>query len=80
MKLEQLLILSSRKLERGSALPLVLGVLLVLSILMTVMLRMPGVLRRTVTLVAYETQEMYFAESAVIAKLEGFPDGFLNTL
>lgn len=80
MKLEQLLILSSRKLERGSALPLVLGVLLVLSILMTVMLRMPGVLRRTVTLVAYETQEMYFAESAVIAKLEGFPDGYFAEL
>ena len=80
MKLEQLLILSSRKLERGSALPLVLGVLLVLSILMTVMLRMPGVLRRTVTLVAYETQEMYFAESAVIAKLDGFPDGYFAEL
>lgn len=80
MKLEQLLILSSRKLERGSALPLVLGVLLVLSILMTAMLRMPGVLRQTVTLIATEAQEMYFAESAVIAKLEGFPDGYFAEL
>jgi hypothetical protein len=69
-----------RKLERGSALPLVLGVLLVLSILMTAMLRMPGVLRRTVALVANETQEMYLAESAVIAKLEGFPDGYFAEL
>ena len=69
-----------RQLESGSALPLVLGVLLVLSILMTAMLRMPGVLRRTVALVAKETQEMYLAESAVIAKLEGFPDGYFAEL
>ena len=77
MRLERLL---SRKLARGSALPLVLGVLLVLLILMTAMLRMPGVLRRTVALVAKETQEMYLAESAVIAKLEGFSDGYFAEL
>ena len=80
MRLEMLLRQSSRKLARGSALPLVLGMLLVLSILMTAMLRMPGVLRRTVTLVAKETQEMYLAESAVIAKLEGFPNGYFAEL
>ena len=79
MKLEMMR-QSSRKLARGSALPLVLGVLLVLSILMTAMLRMPGALRRMVTLVAGETQEMYLAESAVIAKLEGFPDGYFAEL
>ena len=67
-------------LARGSALPLVLGVLLVLSILMTSMLRLPGPLRRTVLLIANETQEMYLAESAVIAKLEGFPDGYFAEL
>ena len=67
-------------LARGSALPLVLGVLLVLSILMTAMLRLPGPLRRTVSLIANETQEMYLAESAVIAKLEGFPDGYFAEL
>ena len=67
-------------LARGSALPLVLGVLLVLSILMTSMLRLPGPLRRTVSLIANETQEMYLAESAVIAKLEGFPDGYFAEL
>ena len=67
-------------LARGSALPLVLGVLLVLSILMTAMLRLPGPLRRTVSLIASETQEMYLAESAVIAKLEGFPDGYFAEL
>ena len=80
MRLDMLLRQSSRKLARGSALPLVLGVLLVLSIMMTAMLRMPGVLRRTVSLVAKETQEMYLAESAVIAKLEGFPDGYFAEL
>jgi hypothetical protein len=61
---------------RGSVLPLVLGILLVLSILVTSLLRLPGPLRRTVTLVAKETQEMYSAESAVLLKLEGFPEGF----
>ena len=61
---------------RGSVLPLVLGVLLVLSILVTSMLRLPGPLRRMVALVAKETQEMYRAESAVLLKLEGFPDGY----
>lgn len=64
------------KSARGSVLPLVLGVLLVLSILMTSMLRLPGPLRRTVALVAKETQEMYWAESAVLLKLEGFPEGY----
>ena len=70
----------SRRLARGSALPLVLGVLLLLSFLMTAMLRLPGPLHRTVALVANETQEMYLAESAVIAKLDGFPDGYFAEL
>ena len=64
------------KSARGSVLPLVLGVLLVLSILVTAMLRLPGPLRRTVALVAKETQEMYWAESAVLLKQEGFPEGY----
>ena len=68
------------RLARGNALPLVLGVLLVLSILVTAMLRLPGPLRRTVALIANETQEMYLAESAVIAKLDGFPDGYFAEL
>ncbi|ACX74149.1 hypothetical protein Fisuc_0537 [Fibrobacter succinogenes subsp. succinogenes S85] len=64
----------------GNVLPLVLGLLLVLSILVTAMLKMPGALRRNVSLVAKETQEMYFAESAVLAKLYGFPDGYFAEL
>ena len=64
----------------GNVLPLVLGLLLVLSILVTAMLKMPGTLRRNVSLVAKETQEMYFAESAVLAKLNGFPDGYFAEL
>lgn len=64
----------------GNVLPLVLGLLLVLSILVTAMLKMPGALRRNVSLVAKETQEMYFAESAVLAKLNGFPDGYFVEL
>lgn len=61
---------------RGNVLPLVLGLLLVLSILVTLMLRLPGPLRRTVTLAAQETQKMYLAESAVLSKLNGFPEGY----
>lgn len=68
------------KSERGNVLPLVLTLLLVLSILLTTMLRLPGSLRRTVSIVSNETQEMYFAESAVLAKLEGFPEGFFAGL
>lgn len=64
----------------GNVLPLVLGLLLVLSILVTAMLKMPGALRRNVSLVAKETQEIYFAESAVLAKLNGFPDGYFAEL
>lgn len=64
----------------GNVLPLVLGLLLELSILVTAMLKMPGTLRRNVSLVANETQEMYFAESAVLAKLNGFPDGYFAEL
>ena len=52
--------------SRGNVLPLVLGVLLVLSILLSAVLRMPGALRRAVAMVADETQEMYWAESAVL--------------
>ena len=64
----------------GNIFPLVLGLLLVLSILVTAMLRMPGTLCRNVSIVAKETQEMYLAESAVLAKLNGFPDGYFAEL
>ena len=70
----------NRKSACGNVFPLVLGVLLMLSILMTVMLRLPGTLRRTVAQVAHETQEMYLAESAVLAKLESFPEGYFAEL
>ena len=64
----------------GNVLPLVLGLLLVLSFLMTSMLRMPGALQRNISLIANETQEMYLAESAVLAKLNGFPEGYFAEL
>lgn len=68
------------KSERGNVLPLALTLLLVLSILLATMLRLPGPLRRTVTIVSKETQEMYFAESAVLARLEGLPEGYFAGL
>ncbi len=67
-------------LKRGNVLLLVLGLLLVLSFLLMAMLRIPGTLRRSVAIVAKETQEMYWAESAVLAKLEGYPEGYFADL
>ena len=77
MKLDRML---DRKSARGNVLPFVLGVLLVLSILVSAMLRLPGSLRQTVRLVTNETQEMYLAESAVLAKLDGLPEGYFAEL
>jgi hypothetical protein len=68
------------RLKRGNVLPFVLIALSVLLILVMAMLRLPGSLRRTVALVACETQEMYLAESAVLAKLNGFPEGYFKGL
>ena len=50
----------------GNVLPLVLGLLLVLSFLMTSMLRMPGALQRNISLIANET--LFMSDASLLAE------------
>ena len=60
----------------GAVLPLVLGTLLAVTLLLTSLLQMPGGVRRVAMHRAQMQQQIYDAESAVIAYLEGFPEGY----
>ena len=62
--------------ERGAVLPLVLGILLAVTLLLTSLLQMPGGVRRIAMRCAQKQQQIYDAESALIARLEGFPEGY----
>lgn len=64
----------------GYALPLVLAVLLVISLMLASLAHLPGAVRSTVKRVAYEVQQVYLSESAVLANLEMFPEGFFAGL
>ena len=60
----------------GAVLPLVLGILLTVTFLLTSLLQMPGGVRRVAMRRAQMQQQMYDTESALIAYLEGFPEGY----
>ena len=60
----------------GAVLPLVLGILLAVTLLLTSLLQMPGGVRRVAMHRAQMQQQIYDAESAVIAYLEGLPEGY----
>ena len=60
----------------GAVLPLVLGTLLAVTLLLTSLLQMPGGVRRVAMHRAQMQQQIYDAESALIAYLEGFPEGY----
>lgn len=60
----------------GAVLPLVLGILLTVTFLLTSLLQMPGGVRRVAMHRAQMQQQIYDAESALIAYLEGFPEGY----
>ena len=62
--------------KRGAVLPLVLGILLAVTLLLTSLLQMPGGLQRVALRRAQMQQQIYDAESALIAHLEGFPEGY----
>ena len=62
--------------KRGAVLTLALGILLVVTLLLTSLLQMPGGVRRVAKHRAQMQQQIYDAESAVIAYLEGFPEGY----
>ncbi len=64
--------------KSGAVLPLVLGILLAVTILLTSLLQMPGGMRRAAMRSAQKQQQIYDAESALIAYLEGFPEGYFK--
>ncbi len=64
--------------KSGAVLPLVLGILLAVTILLTSLLQMPGGVRRVALRNVQKQQRIYDAESALIAYLEGFPEDFFK--
>ena len=60
--------------KSGVVLPLVLGILLAVTFLLTSLLQMPGGVRRIAMRSVQKQQRIYDAESALIAYLEGFPE------
>ena len=62
--------------KRGAVLQLVLGIILAVTLLLTSLLQMPGGVRRVPVHRAQMQQQIYDAESALIAYLEGFPEGY----
>lgn len=64
--------------KSGAVLPLVIGILLAVTILLTSLLQMPGGVRRVAMRNAQQQQQIYDAESALIAYLEGFPEGYFK--
>lgn len=64
--------------KSGAVLPLVLGILLAVTVLLTSLLQMPGGVRRVAMRNAQQQQQIYDAESALIAYLEGFPEGYFK--
>ena len=66
--------------KRGFVLGFVLTLILSLTILFGCLLRVPGSVLRYTNHYAREVQAVYDAESALIANLSGFPDGFFAGL
>ena len=64
--------------RRGAVLPLVLGILLAVTLLLTSLLQMPGGVRRVAMHRAQKQQMIYDAESALIAYLEGLPTDYFR--
>ncbi len=64
--------------NRGSVLPFVLGILLIVTILLTNLIRFPGGIRRLVLLAEQRQQWIYDAESALIAYQEGLPQDYFE--
>ena len=68
------------EIKRGFVLGFVLTLILSLTILFGCLLRVPGSVLRYTNRYAREVQAVYDAESAIIANLSGFPDGFFAGL
>lgn len=66
------------RLNRGSALPVVLAVLLAVSIMLAGLLQLPFAASRYALRKAEFTSGAYLAESAIILRLAGFPQGYFK--
>ena len=62
----------------GAVLPLILGILLAVTLLLTSLLQMPGGVRRVALRQLQKQQRIYDAESALIANLSGLPADFFE--
>ncbi|MCQ2124374.1 MAG: hypothetical protein MJZ25_09350 [Fibrobacter sp.] len=63
---------------RGAVLPLVLGIVLAVTCMLTALLRMPGGVGRIALREAERLQDIYDGESAILAELSGFPQGYFE--
>lgn len=66
--------------NRGAALPIVLAVLLAVSLMLAGLLQLPFAASRYALRSAHFTSEAYLAESALVAHLAGFPQGYFADL
>ena len=64
------------RMKSGAVLPLVLGILLAVTLLLTSLLQAPGGVRRVAHRNLEKQQQIYDAESGLIAYLEEFPEGY----
>ena len=66
------------KYRSGAVLPLVIGILLAVTLLLTSLLQMPGGVRRVALRQLQKQQQIYDAESALIANLSELPANFFE--
>lgn len=62
--------------DEGFVLPLILEIMLVLTILLSSLLYFPGGVRRIVTRTFFKIQEIYYAESSILAYLQNLPKDY----
>ena len=63
---------------RGAVLPLVLGILLSITLLLTTLLQMPCGTRLVASRYLQKQQQVYDAESALLVYLDGLPEGYFE--
>lgn len=62
----------------GAALPMVLGIVLAVSLVLTSLTHLPGGVRRIAVRLEREQQEIYDGESALLARMEHLPEGYFD--
>lgn len=67
-----------KNLKKGAVLGTVLVILLMMGLLATALMKMPGSVKRSIPHHEKKMNEIYRGESAIIAYMEQFPEGFFN--